>query len=358
MSEILSLAKAYENYFKIGAALSPWSIPKNRELLKQHFNSVTPENQMKYELTEPEEGKFTFEEADKIVELAREMGIKVRAHAPVWHSQTGAWMYKDGDKPASPELIYERIDAHSKALCEHFNDDVYAWDVVNEATLDNLPEGGAGINGNTVYRESDYFKLTGTGFIEQAFRSMDKYSPNAQLFYNDYNECQPDKRDRIVCLIRNLQLKGIRIDGFGMQQHYFMAPNYDELKKSIETYAALGLRLHITELDVSMMALANPGEQRIRPGEPGFEEYMKDAMNPTPEKLAKISDIYEKLFEIYRSYRDVIDCVTTWGVADDITWLDFFGQAPGAPRIKQHPLLFDENHDPKPCVYQMIDAVK
>ena len=103
------------------------------------------------------------------------MGIKVRAHAPVWHSQTGAWMYKDGDKPASPELIYERIDAHSKALCEHFNDDVYAWDVVNEATLDNLPEGG-GIDGNTVYRESDYYKLTRTGFIEAAFRAMDNFT--------------------------------------------------------------------------------------------------------------------------------------------------------------------------------------
>lgn len=358
MSELLSLAKAYEKHFKIGAAISPRDLTVHRDLLLQHFNSVTPENQMKYELTEPEEGKFTFGDADLIVDFAKEMGVKVRAHAPVWHMQTGAWMYRDGDKPAAPELIYERIDAHSKAICQHFNDSVYAWDVVNEATRDDMLGTLEAPGESEVYRNSDYYKLCGPGFIEAAFRSMDKYSPDAQLFYNDYNECIPEKRDRIVALIRNLQEKGCRIDGFGMQQHYFMAPNYDELRRSIETYAGLGLRLHVTELDVSMMAVANAGDRRIKPGEPGFAEYVQEAMNPTPEKLAKISEIYEKLFEIYRSYRDVIDCVTTWGVADDITWLDTFGVDPSLPKIKQHPLLFDEQHQPKPCVLQMIDAVQ
>lgn len=81
-------------------------------------------------------------------------------------------------------------------------------------------------------------------------------------------------------------------------------------------------------------------------------------MNSTPEKLAIISDIYEKLFEIYRSYCDEIDCVTTWGVADDITWLNTFGVHPDLPKVKQHPLLFDEQHQPKPCVYQRIGAAK
>lgn len=357
MKPMLSLAKAYESCFKIGAAVSPLDLTVHRDILLQHFNSLTCENQMKYELTEPEEGVFTFGDADLIVDFAKKMGIKLRAHAPVWHNQTGAWMYRDGDRPAPKELIYERIDAHTKAIAEHFNDAVYCWDVVNEATRDDRIGSKDGEDGDPVYRTSEYFKLCGAEFIEKAFRAMDKYSPNAQLFYNDYNECDPAKRERIVALIRNLQEKGCRIDGFGMQQHYFSAPDYDELKRSIEIYAGLGLRIHITELDISMMAVSNLSH-RVKPGEPGFAEYLREAMNPTPEKLAQISDMYEKLFAVYRSYRDVIDCVTTWGVADDITWLDTFGVYPDMPKVKQHPLLFDEQHQPKPCVYQMIDAVK
>ena len=103
MNELPSLAKAYEKYFKIGAAVASVNIDSYEEILTKHFNSITPENEMKYLLTEPEEGKFTFDAADKIFDTARRMGIKVRAHAPVWHNQTADWMYKDGDKPAAPE---------------------------------------------------------------------------------------------------------------------------------------------------------------------------------------------------------------------------------------------------------------
>ncbi|MBR6046079.1 MAG: endo-1,4-beta-xylanase [Ruminococcus sp.] len=356
MSDVFSLAKAYEKYFKIGAAVADMNVEGYYDVLSQHFNSITPENEMKFSETEPREGEFTFERADHIFDVAKRLGIKVRAHAPVWHNQTGRWMYADGDKPAAPELIYERIDAHFKKLCERYGDNIYAWDVVNEAALDDGP--GCERGESDTYRASEYFNLCGTGFIEAAFRSMDKYAPNAQLFYNDYSECVPEKRERIVRLIRNLQDKGIRIDGFGMQQHYFAAPDFDELKRSIETYAGLGLRLHITELDISLMATMNQSEHRIKFGDPGFEEYMREAMSPTPEKLAKLEDIYVRLFEVYRSYSDVIDCVTTWGVADDYTWLDYFGVKPGEQIIKQHPLLFNEKHEAKDCVRKLIEAAR
>ena len=356
MNSPVSLAKAYEKYFKIGAAVPAVHVDDYFDLLSQHFNSITPENEMKFSETEPEEGRFTFEAADRIFEAAGKLGIKVRAHAPVWHNQTPDWMYKDGDKPAAPELIYERIDSHFKTLCERYGKNVYAWDVVNEAALDDDPFCERGES--DTYRNSEYFKLCGTGFIEAVFRSMDKYAPDAQLFYNDYSECVPAKRERIVRLIRNLQEKGCRIDGFGMQQHHFAAPDYDEIKRSIETYAELGLRLHITELDISLMATLNDGGSRLRPGDPGFDEYIAEAMHPTPEKLAAVGEIYIKLFEIYRSYSDVIDCVTTWGVADDHTWLDFFGMDPSRPKLKQYPLLFDEKYQPKPCVYKLIEAAK
>ena len=139
---------------------------------------------------------------------------------------------------------------------------------------------------------------------------------------------------------------------------YFAKPDYDELKRSIETYAELGLRLHITELDINLMATLNEGEQRLKPGDPGFDEYIRKAMSPTPEKLAEIEKIYIKLFEVYRSYSDVIDCVTTWGVADDYTWLDFFGMSKDKPKIKQYPLLFGVDHQPKECVKKIIEAAE
>ncbi len=358
MNETVSLAKAYEKYFRIGAAVSPWQIRAHHGLLLQHFNSLTAENEMKYAVTEPEEGRFSFEKADAIVAMAREMGVKIRAHAPVWHNQTPDWMYRDGDRPAAPELIYERIDAHSKVMCERYGQDVYAWDVVNEATRDEAfdPENMPGES--PVYRNSEYYKLCGPGFIEAAFRSMEKYAPDSQLFYNDYSECVPEKRDRIIRLIRDLREKGCRVDGIGMQQHHFAVPDYDEIRRSIEMYAELGLRIHVTELDVSMMATVNAGTERLKPGDPGFEEYIREVMKATPEKLARIDEIYVRLFEIYRSYADVIDCVTTWGIADDYTWLDFFGMDRNLPRIKQHPLLFDEQGQPKPCVFRLIEAVK
>ena len=143
---------------------------------------------------------------------------------------------------------------------------------MNEAARDDVPDPQQCPGESDVYRNSEYYRLCGAGFIEAAFRSMDRYAPDAQLFYNDYGECVPEKRERIVKLIRNLQDRGCRVDGMGMQQHYFAAPDYDELKRSIETYAGLGLRIHITELDISMMALMNPGTKRLKPGEPGYAE--------------------------------------------------------------------------------------
>ena len=347
----LSLARSYEPFFRIGAAVSPRVLSERGDLIRQHFNSLTAENEMKYDRIEPEEGCFRFEQADAIVAFARAMGVKIRAHAPVWHNQTPAWMYRDGDRPASPELIFERIDRHTKAMCERYGGDVYCWDVVNEATRDGAPGPGE----DPVYRSSEYFRLCGPGFIEAAFRSMDRYAPDAQLFYNDYSECVPEKRDRIVALIRALRERGCRVDGVGMQQHHFAPPDYDEIKRSIDIYASMGLRIHVTELDISVMAVLNTGAARLKPGDEGFEEYIRKAASADAETLSRIGDIYVRLFDIYRSRADVIDSVTTWGVSDDRTWLDYFGISRGLPFVKQHPLLFDENGQPKPCVFRLAE---
>lgn len=330
-----SLAGAYKKYFDIGAAVSPNTIVSHAELLKQHFNSLTCENQMKYEVVQPEEGKFCFEEADKIVAFAKENGMRMRAHAPVWHAQTPDWFFKQGDRPAPRELVYERMEQHIKTVAEHFGNAVYCYDVVNEATTDTVDPRHLARFGNETYRQSKYLTLCGIEYLEKAYHLMRKYAPNAQLFYNDYNECDPLKRERIYTLMKNLLDRGAPLQGCGMQTHYnIFKPEMDEVKKSIETYASLGLRIHITEMDISF-----------------YKEFTDPQIEPTQEQLEKQAKIYEDLFGLYRSYSDVVDSVTFWGVADDRSWLS-------NPRRRNWPLAFDVNHQPKPFVAKLIEAAK
>ena len=335
MSEILSLCQAYAKYFDIGAAVTPATIVSHGDILKQHFNSLTCENQMKYSVIHPEEGRYDFSGADAVVAFAKENGMRMRAHAPVWHNQTPDWIFKQGDRMAPRELIYERLEQHIKTVAERYNDAVYCWDVVNEATCDTVDPRHIARYGNEVYRQTRYLTACGVEYLEKAYHLMRKYSPFAQLFYNDYNECDPLKRERIYTLMKNLLDRGAPLQGFGMQTHYSIySPDMDEVKRSIETYASLGLRLHITEMDISFYK--DPSEPEIV---------------PTAELMERQTKVYEQLFELYRSYSDVIDSVTLWGVADDRSWLS-------SPSRKNWPLLFDENHEAKPVVSKLIEAAK
>ena len=171
--------------------------------------------------------------------------------------------------------------------------------------------------------------------LEKAYHLMRKYSPNAQLFYNDYNECDPLKRERIYTLMKNLLDLGAPLQGFGMQNHYSIyKPETDEVKRSIETYASLGLRLHITEMDLSC-----------------YQSREDPEITFTDEIMELQAKRYEELFELYRSYSDVIDSVTFWGVADDTSWLS-------RGTRKNWPLLFDMNGNAKPVLEKLIRAAE
>ncbi len=332
--EILSLCQAYQKYFDIGAAISPPSLTMHADLLKKHFNSITCENQMKYESMHPAEDKWIFEPADQIVAFAKENGMRMRMHAPVWHNQTPKWFFEANGRLAPRELVFERMEQHIKVVAERYRDAVYSWDVVNEATADTVDERFLRRYGNNPYRLTDYLVTCGVEYLEKAYHLARKYAPHVQLFYNDYNECDPLKRERIYNLMKNLIDRGAPIQGFGMQTHYNInKPDLDEVKKSIEFYASLGLRIHITEMDINFYTDVHSSESAIE---------ITDAMRE------KQNEIYVKLFEIYRSYSDVIDSVTTWGVADDYSWLS-------RPDRPNYPLLFNADHSPKPCVYKMID---
>ena len=298
--EMPSLCEAYAKYFKIGAAVSPQNFVSHRGLLIKHFNSLTPGSAMKFGPVHPAEYRYDFTDADQIIAFAKEHGMGVRAHAPVWHQQTDDWIFTDRFVYAGRELLLERLEDHIRVMAGRYGDAVYAWDVVNEAIVDS-PEG--------YLRETKWYKLIGEDYIDYAYRFVKQYAPKTQVFYNDYNEFDPIKRDKIVRLMRGMQERGVPLDGFGLQQHVNIYTNLDDIKAAIEAYASLGITLHVTELDVSLY------HPKDRPN----PYYPKTLTIPTREDFVRQGKMYEDLFEIYRSYSDVIESVTTWGVADDLT---------------------------------------
>lgn len=334
--EFPSLCEAYKKYFLIGAGAMPWDLITHRSILTKHYNSLTCGNAMKYGPVHPEENRWNFYDADQMISFAKEHGMAMRAHAPVWHGQTPDWffMYRDGFAPR--ELLLERLEDHIRIMAQRYGDYCYAWDVVNEAVVD--------AGGDQILRDTKWHRLIGPDYMDIAFRLVKKYAPKTEAFYNDYNEFVPVKRDKIVKQLRGMLDRGVPVEGFGLQQHLSIYTSLDDIKACIEAYAALGIKLHITELDVSL----------YHPDDRPNPYYPYHPTIPTKEDFVRHGKMYEDLFEIYRSYSDVITSVTTWGCADDETWLD---NHPVRGR-KNYPQLFAYDHTPKPCVRAIIEAAR
>jgi len=324
------LRDVFAGYFRIGAAVNPRTLVSSADLLARHFNCITAENEMKFERIHPHEETYAFEDADRLAGFAREHGMKMRGHTLVWHNQTPDWLFeKPGGGLADKALLYARLKAHIDTVVGRYKSDVFCWDVVNEAVADE---------GSELLRESKWLRIAGEEFIAKAFEFAHDADPDALLFYNDYNESHPAKREKIVTLVRSLKARGVPIHGVGLQAHWQLrSPPADDIRAAIERYASLGLKLHITELDVSVFE---------------WDDRRADLKSPTAEMMELQERRYEQIFRIFREYSDVIECVTFWGVADDYTWLDHF---PVRGR-KNWPFLFDERHQPKPSFWKVVNG--
>lgn len=322
------LKDKYKEYFDIGCAVNEESLSKHHDFIHQHYNSITLENEMKLERVIPEEGVYQFDFPDKVVEYVKQHSMRLRGHTLVWHNQYPEWLFKDGDKLVTKELLQSRMKEYFKGIMNHFGDTIYAWDVVNEVVEDKSGK---------LLRDSQWLKVLGENFIFDAFVLAHETQPNAQLFYNDYNETDPIKREKIYQLVKGLKEKGAPIHGIGMQGHWNLyGPSIEDIRRAIELYASLDVRLQVTELDMSVYAY---GDQR------------KD-LTQMNEKLATLqAERYEQIFEVFREYKDVIDAVTFWAVADDYTWLDDF---PVLGR-QNWPTLFDEKAQPKESYHRIMN---
>src|SRR5574344_139347 len=327
------LKDAYKKYFKIGVAVNMRNIatPEHIALIKKNFNSITAENDMKPQPTEPKEGEFNWTNADKIADFARNNGIKLRGHCLIWHNQTGKWMfYDDNNNLVSKEVLFERMKKHIHTIVNRYKDVVYCWDVVNEAMTDDK-------NAMDPYRQSRHYKLCGDEFIAKAFQFAHEADPKALLFYNDYNECDPVKSQRIFNMVKAMKQAGVPIDGIGMQGHYnIYGPTEKEVDDAISLYKKVVKHIHVTELDI-----------RANEEMGGGLRFNRDGAKVTDSLKQHLADQYARVFRAFRKHKDVVDVVTFWNLGDRDSWL-------GAAN---YPLPFDTEYKPK-LAYDYINGMK
>jgi len=334
-SRAQGLKDAYKDYFTIGVAVNNAnvSVPEQMALIVQEFNSITAENVMKPGEIHPAEGVWNWEAADRVADFCRKNGIRLRGHNLCWHSQFCDWMFTDKKgRPVTKEVFYQRLREHILTVVNRYKDIVYCWDVVNEAIADQaFARPGEEPN---PYRDSRLYQLCGDEFIAKAFEYAHEADPDALLFYNDYNESEPGKRDRIYNMVKKMQEAGVPITGIGMQGHYnIYGPSDEEVDAAIAKYSQLVKHIHITELDVRTNAEMG-GQLRFSLG---------DSQPLAPYLSLLQEDQYNRLFKVFRKHADVIDNVTFWNLSDRDSWLG----------VNNHPLLFDVNFKPK-RVYSVV----
>ena len=326
----------YKNYFPIGVAVSAHDIKDTAEvkLILHEFNSLTPENAMKMAPIHPEENRYYWKDADAIVAFAQANGLRVRGHNLCWHEQTPPWLFKDADgKLVTKDVLLKRLKDHITTVVNRYKGKIYAWDVVNEAIDDDSTK---------FLRNSLWYQICGEDFIAKAFEYAHEADPKAILFYNDYNTERPEKRERVYRLLKKLVDAGVPINAVGIQAHWSLdEPSQQDLIATIKKFSSLGLKVQVTELDISIYPWEK-NKRTLRPGE-------TDAYTPELEK--KQDEKYAEVFKVFRDYKNVISGVTFWNISDKRTWLDDY---PVEGR-KNYPLLFDQQLQRKKAYWSVVD---
>jgi endo-1,4-beta-xylanase len=343
------LKDAYKDYYYIGAAINGRIFTeqdaKANEVLLKHFNSITPENEMKWERIHPKPGVYNFDLADKFVAYGEKNKMFIVGHCLLWHSQTPQWVFTDSTgKNLSREALLERMRDHITTIVTRYKGRINGWDVVNEA-----------LNEDGTMRKSKWYNLVGEDFIEKAFEYAYAADPKVELYYNDYNIEMPAKRAGAIRIIKNLKAKGIKISGVGIQGHWHLpSPSIVDIDSSIMLFGQLGVKVHITELDVNVL----PNPQNFSGADVSTNFQQKQEMNPyttgLPDSMQlKLTQRYVEFFKVFNKHKAVMARVTTWGIDDNMSWLNGW---PIRGRTN-YPLLFDREYKAKPVVTELIKLV-
>jgi len=286
-------------YFGAAVAAGKLGDSTYATILDREFNMITPENEMKWDTTEPSRGNFNFGPADQIVNHALSHGQRMRGHTTVWHSQLPGWVSSITD----PNTLRTVMDNHITTEMAHFRGKVYAWDVVNEAFAD----------GSTQHRSSVFQNVLGNGFIEEAFRTARSADAGAKLCYNDYNieDWNAAKTQGVYAMVRDFKSRGVPIDCVGFQSHFGAGGPPSTFQTTLSNFAALGVDVQLTELDIAQAG-------------------------PTPYA------------NTVRACMNVSRCagITVWGIRDSDSW-----------RSGENPLLFNASGGKKPAYDAVLTAL-
>lgn len=316
--DLQALKDVYADYFLLGNARSSDTGESGNiedEMMAYHFDIMTAGNDMKPDYLAPSKDLYTFDRADTMVDNAIEDGMLVHGHVLLWHEQSPDWLTTD----VSRDEALANMKDYIFNVMEHYKGKCYSWDVVNEA-IDGITDTS---QISTILRDTPWRRAVGDDFIEYAFRYAAEADPDADLYYNDFNLDDATKADAVVTLVKDLQSKGIKIDGIGMQGHYTVNTSIKAVENSIKKFAELGVKISISELDVGCLQAGD---------------------YPTEEEFIRQAQKYAELFILFKKYSDVIDRVTLWGLDDGTSW-----------RAENYPLVFDLNYQPKEAYYALLD---
>ena len=337
-------------YFTVGAAVNVdvvWGRnAAEAKIVTDNFNSIVAENCMKGEEIHPEEDTYFWDDADRTVKFAEDNGLEMIGHCLVWHSQPPKWMFTDekGDT-VSREVLIRRMRDHITTVMTRYKGRIKGWDVVNEA-----------VNDDGTMRETPYYKIIGPDYIELAFKFAHAADPDAELYINDYAMAKPGKRATTCRIVRDLKAKGCRVDAIVMQSHNgYDYPDLKEYEASIDSFAACGVKVMMTELDLNML----PNPESFSGAEISQNFKYDEKYNPyknglTPEAERLFEQRYLEMFKIYYRHRHQISRITLWGVTDATSWLNDF---PVLGRTN-YPLLFGRDNKAKPVVAKIIELFK
>ena len=343
------LKNIFADSYYIGVALNSRQVnstdDKVNTLIKDHFNSISPENGLKWQLVHPAPDRYNFDFGDAYVSLGEKLDAFIIGHCLVWHQQTPRWVFQDeNNQLLSKEALISRMEEHIEAVAGRYKGRIHGWDVVNEA-----------FNEDGSFRESDWYKIAGKDFIKAAFRKAQEVDPNTELYYNDYNVWKASKRKGILDFAKEMVAEGVKIDAIGMQGHYQLeSPSLAEIEQAIIDIHEAGFQVAVTELDVDVLPRPRQSEGAdLNMNFANSDEYNPYKEGITAEAEAKLAERYADIFGIFEKHKDKITRVTFWGLGDGSSWLNNF---PVRGRTN-YPLLFDRKLDPKTEVFEKIAAV-
>ncbi|MGE5845961.1 MAG: endo-1,4-beta-xylanase [Ignavibacteria bacterium] len=342
--EDVALKEAFKDYFMIGAALSSDQVLEKdkiaAEIVKKHFNSITAENVLKWEAVHPDQDKYNFDPPDLFAEYGKKNNMFMVGHTLIWHNQTPKWVFEnEKGEPVDKDTLLKRIKEHIQKVAGRYKGQIHGWDVVNEA----LDEDGT-------LRQSPWMKIIGEDYIAKAFQYAYEADPEAELYYNDFSLENKPKRDGAIRLIKKLKSQGLKIDAVGLQGHYKMDwPTAAQLDSTIKDFAALGIKVMITELDIDVLPYKDISAEitLTMDNEDKYDPYKNGLPDSAQRSLA---ERYSDLFKVLVQNKNTVDRVTFWGVTDKESWLNYwpiFGR-------KNYPLLFDREGKPKPAFFSVL----